>query len=194
MVGFGLDLAGFSNHRGTVLAEIQAEQSQTKVVLLTGLPFGRRLGDSDLADRLRNETDTLKDLIEIGPIAVDVPIELQGLPLQHVEHVAEPWELTKRPVDEAFDGLAPLASWLGACVARLAAIVPSDLRQKELGVRILETYPAASLRLRFGEHERPRRKSLPTGYRVLNNTSSFKQIKATQKSFDEWKVESSCYR
>jgi hypothetical protein len=149
-VGFGLDLAGFSNHHGTILAKIQAEESEAKVILLTGSPFSRRLGDGNFADRLKNETVTLKDLIEIGPIAVDVPIDLQGLPLQHV---VEPWELTKRPVDEAFDGLAPLASWLGACVARFAAIVPSDLRQKELGVRIFETYPAASLQQRFGRND-----------------------------------------
>jgi hypothetical protein len=150
MIGFGLDLAGFSKPRGTVLAAIQMEKSKATVTLISAPPFSRRRGDGNFADRLKNETDTLKDLVEIGPIAVDVPIDLQGLPLQNV---AEPWELTKRPVDEAFNGLAPFASWLGACVARFAAIAPSDLRQKELGVRIFETDPAASLRQLFGEND-----------------------------------------
>ncbi len=148
MIGFGLDLAGFSNHRGTVLAQIQTEEA--KVILLTGSPFGMMLGDGNFAGRLLEETVCLRELIKVGPIAVDVSIDLQGLPLQHV---AEPWELTKRPVDEVFNGLAPLASWLGACVARFAAIMPSDLRQKELGARIFETYPAASLRRLFGEND-----------------------------------------
>lgn len=149
-VGFGLDLAGFSNHRGTVLAEIEVEDSQARVILLTKSPFSRRLNYGNFVSRLRDETVALKALIEIGPIAVDVPIDLQGLPL---EHVVEPWELTKRPVDKVLDGLPPLASWLGACVARFAAIMPSDLRQKELGVRIFETYPAASLQRLFGKND-----------------------------------------
>ena len=149
-VGFGLDLAGLSNHRGTVLAVIEAENSEAKVVLLAESPFSRILGDGNFADRLKDETDALKFLIEIGPIAVDVPIDLQGLPPQQV---TEPWELTKRPVDEVFDGLPPLASWLGACVARFGAIVPSDLREKELGARLFETYPAASLRQLFGRND-----------------------------------------
>jgi Protein of unknown function (DUF429) len=130
--------------------KIEAEESKANAVLLTDSPFSRRLGDGDFADRLRNETITLKGLIEIGPIAVDVPIDLQRLPLQHV---VQPWELTKRPVDEVFDGLPPLASWLGACVARFSAILPSDLRQKELGTRIFETYPGASLRRLFGRND-----------------------------------------
>jgi Protein of unknown function (DUF429) len=149
-VGFGLDLAGFSNYRGTVLAAIQAEENKADVVLLAESPFSRRLGDGSFAERLEAETATLKRLLEIGPIAVDVPIDLQGLPLKHA---VEAWELTKRPVDDSFDGLAPLASWLGACVARFAAILPSDLKEKELGTRLFETYPAASLRQKFGKSD-----------------------------------------
>ncbi len=150
MNGFGLDLAGFSNPRGTVLAAIQAEKNEAKVILLGELPFSRRLGDGSFADRINCETVTLKRLLEIGAFAVDVPIDLQGLPL---EQVIEPWQLTKRPVDEALDGLPPLACWLGACVARFAAIIPCDLKEKERGVRLFETYPAAYLRERFGEND-----------------------------------------
>jgi hypothetical protein len=148
-IGFGLDLAGFSNHHGTVLARIRAEEREAEVNLLTQSPFGERL-NGNFAERLKNETIALKRLVEIGPIAVDVPIDLQGLP---VHEVNEPWELTKRPVDEAFDGLAPLASWLGACVARFAAIMPKEFRQTELGIRIFETYPAASLQQLFGKND-----------------------------------------
>lgn len=149
MRGFGLDLAGFSNPRGTVLAAIKREKNEANVILLGESPFSTRLGDDRFEKRLESEIAILKNLLEIGPIAVDVPIDLQGLPLKQV---TEPWQLTKRPVDEAFGGLPPLASWLGACVARFAAIIPCDLKEKELGVRLFETYPAACLRQRFGEN------------------------------------------
>ena len=150
MIGFGIDLAGFSKHRSTVLAIIQAEECQAEVVLLEGSPFGRRLSDTEFVDRLKSETAALQKLLKIGPVAIDVPIDLQGLPLRRV---TEAWQLTKRPVDEEFDALPPLASWLGACVARFAAILPDELREKDLGVRMFETYPAASLQRRFGKDD-----------------------------------------
>jgi hypothetical protein len=156
-VGFGLDLAGFSNHRGTVLAKIGPSESGAEVFLLTGSPFGSPLDGSNFADRLNKEATTLRALLEVGPLAVDVPIDLQDLPLQlqalPTKRITDPWELTKRPVDEAFDGLAPLASWLGACVARFAAIMPKEVREKELGVRLFETYPAAVLQQLFGKND-----------------------------------------
>lgn len=52
MTGFGLDLAGFSNRRGTVLATIQAEKNRAEVILSAESPFSKRLGDGSELDAI----------------------------------------------------------------------------------------------------------------------------------------------
>ena len=57
---------------------------------------------------------------------VDTPVDLQGLP--NPTNVYFAWELVKRPVDYAFDALAPLANLIGAPVARFQNLL-SALRE-----------------------------------------------------------------
>jgi len=144
-IGFGLDLAGFSRPSGTVLVELRSNGLHAKAAILQDSPFSSRSRGA-FADRLKAENDTLAKLLKLGNVAVDVPIELQGLPLSDA---IEQWQLTLRPVDRALGGLPPLASWLGACVARFGAIIRES--QNLLGIRLFETYPAASLEKLFGQ-------------------------------------------
>ena len=78
--------------------------------------------------------------LEVGRLAVDIPIDLQGLPFASA--VEAPWQLTLRPVDRATKALPALASFLGAPVARFWHLLPDA--QEVLGDRLFETYPAAT--------------------------------------------------
>jgi predicted nuclease with RNAse H fold len=146
-IGFGLDLAGLSNHRGTVLASIRAEGELADVNILQSSPFGTKMSGS-FEDRLKRESLALSDLLRIGKVSVDVPIALQGLP--DVE-AKEAWQLTLRPVDKKLKALPPLASLLGACVARFKAILTKE-HLGQLGKRLFETYPKASFVEIFGKN------------------------------------------
>ena len=143
-IGFGLDLAGFTNDKSTVLVGLRSNRDIAEAMILQKSPFGVKLKGA-FADRLRDESVALERLLKIGNVAVDVPIALQGLPRLDA---LEPWQLTRRPVDKVLDGLPPLASWLGACVARFAAIIKEECLSL-LGTRLFETYPAASLKKMF---------------------------------------------
>ena len=145
MIGFGLDLSGYSTG-GTTLAAVQITGTAAAAVILRGSAFSRyRHGTERASDSLAQERENLSTCMAIGPVAVDVPIDLQGLPApEGCEFI---WEFTKRPVDYAFSAMAPLADRLGACVARFKAVLASTELKAELGRRLFETYPAATLAL-----------------------------------------------
>jgi len=145
MIGFGLDLSGYSTGR-TTLAAVQISGHTAEAVVLRESAFSKYRGGVDDGQKaLKEEREALSWCLARGPVAVDVPIDLQGLPTP--EGYQFIWELTKRPVDYAFDALAPLADRLGACVARFKAVVATDVLRAELGRRLFETYPAGSLRV-----------------------------------------------
>jgi|GEM_PF-2899924 len=145
MIGFGLDLSGYSTG-GTKLAAVQIKGDTAVAVILHGSAFSTyRHGVDDAQIALAEEQENLSECLAFGPIAVDVPIDLQGLPAP--ENCTFIWEFTKRPVDYAFGAMAPLADRLGACVARFKAVLASSKLQSELGRRLFETYPAATLAL-----------------------------------------------
>lgn len=141
--GFGLDLAAYGNKGGTILAAARLENDRAEIAIIADLSFARTLsGASDLLSQLEEERAELIRLTNLGRVAVDVPIDLQGLPSP--DGVARVWELSRRPIDRAFTALAPLADKLGYCVARfqkLMALCP----QCKIGEIIFETYPAGSL-------------------------------------------------
>jgi hypothetical protein len=142
-IGFGIDLAAYGNKVGTILAAARLKDDCTDVAIITDSSFTKSLsGASDLLPQLEEERAELTRLTDLGSVAIDVPIDLQGLPSP--DNISRVWELTRRPIDRAFGGLAPLADKLGYCVARfqkLIALCP----QCKIGETIFETYPAASL-------------------------------------------------
>jgi predicted nuclease with RNAse H fold len=144
-IAFGLDLGGYGKKGGTILAALAIDGENAEVGILTDSPFANKLkGASDLTSQIEEECMMLLHLAARGPVAVDVPIDLQGLPSP--PDVRRVWELTRRPIDRAFGGLAPLADKLGYCVARFLSLLKSSGKLK-IGESIYETYPAASLNL-----------------------------------------------
>jgi hypothetical protein len=152
MIGFGLDLSGYSTGK-TVLAVAEMHDDTATAVILRNSALSKyRHGADDAREALAEEIEALSKCIALGNIAVDVPIDLQGLPAP--EGYIFIWELTKRPVDYAFGAMSPLADRLGACVARFKALLAAGNLESELGHRVFETYPAASLKLLGRAHRR----------------------------------------
>lgn len=145
MIGFGLDLSGYRTG-GTSLAAVAINGDTAAAVILDGAALCRcRHGGDDARQALAEERQDLLRCLTVGPLAVDVPIDLQGLPAPAGCRFI--WEFTRRPVDYAFGAMAPLADRLGACVARFKAVLAAGDLGSQLGHRLFETYPALTLAL-----------------------------------------------
>jgi hypothetical protein len=145
---FGLDIAGYAGgNSGFARADLNGD-GIIQVTVYEGHVFGSKLRGSDpLGTVAETERQVLKTCCAIGDVLVDTPVDLQGLPCPANPYFT--WELVRRPVDYAFDALAPLANLIGAPVARFQNML-SMLREEESGEdfdRVFETYPAASLEL-----------------------------------------------
>jgi Protein of unknown function (DUF429) len=139
MIGFGLDLAGYTSTK-TSLAVIESAGKEANVFLLRNSAFARKRDTSSPRREAVFEEERDLDLcIGLGPLAVDVPIDLQGLPFP--SDPVEIWELTKRPIDKKLRALAPFANRIGAPVVRFAAIRNQKSFSGELGKNLFETYP-----------------------------------------------------
>ncbi len=142
--GFGLDLSGYGRAGGTVLAKAAAQRDRLCVDLLCcDLLRHRRDGDAPFGPWFEEQRCLLRRCLETGPLAVDIPIDLQGLPTPATP--AFVWSLRLRPVDRALRAIAPLADRLGSPVARFLHLAAPFLEQ--LGAGLMETYPAGSRRL-----------------------------------------------
>jgi Protein of unknown function (DUF429) len=151
---YGLDLAGYGTGRSSLCrAEIRSPDL-ISVEILEGSIFSRAFATGALLDEIvQEEVAVLRQLLREGTLYVDVPIDLQGLPCPRDARYV--WQLVRRPVDEAFRGLAPLADSIGWIVARFRWSLErlSETEGHVLGSRVFETYPAASLNL-IGERFR----------------------------------------
>jgi hypothetical protein len=76
MIGFGLDLSGYSTG-GTSLAAVHISGDTASAVILQGSALCRCRHGVD--DALAEERQDLSKWMTIGPLAVDVPIDLRGL-------------------------------------------------------------------------------------------------------------------
>lgn len=152
---FGLDLAGYSTGRSALAMATVSDNGPPTVTILTGSPFSQEVCGSDNLPRVREvEVACLQGLLKEGPLFIDVPIDLQGLPSPKRQEFV--WQLTKRPVDQAFGGLPPLADKIGACVVRVQYLwgVPRDRTNDPLREKVFETYPAGSLKHAGKKHEK----------------------------------------
>lgn len=151
-VAFGLDLSGFSNNRTRLCKVVRKERGPILATLLPW-PCSLPLKLRSAAHRvIEQEAKQLKECLDLGRVAVDVPIDLQHLLEPRRAH--QLWELTQRPVDRAFGGLPPLADKIGAPVARFRAMLTmlrhlahDNASELSTGRGLFETYPAASLQL-----------------------------------------------
>ncbi len=143
-IAYGLDLAGYSTKKSG-LARATRSGDSIRVEIAREHAFKReRRGTDRLADVVRSELSVVQRCLEQGSLLVDVPIDLQQLP--HVEHGVYVWQTAKRPVDQAFKAMSPLANLIGAVVSRFWQI-RRQLEDSLLGTRLWETYPAGSLGL-----------------------------------------------
>ncbi|MCQ6963683.1 hypothetical protein PV02_11620 [Methanolobus chelungpuianus] len=99
-----------------------------------------------ISEIIGQEVDIFKACCRNSFLFVDVPIDLQNLPF--IKNAVYSWQLSKRPVDYAFNALPPFADRIGATVVRFSNInsIINDDIGNQCGTRIFETYPAASLK------------------------------------------------
>lgn len=165
---FGLDLGGYSSG-GSALALASRGPSRVEITVYRGHAFMKKPGKGKpFPDIVAEEVELLAACLQEAPLYVDVPIDLQRLPCPGGEVFA--WQLVKRPVDQAFGALPPLADRIGSVVARFSNLLRA-LRvdyPKPLGQLLYETYPAGSLRLLEIPHER---------YKEKNNSVKFEDGK-----------------
>lgn len=144
MLGFGIDLAGYTTGR-TSLAFVEIEERAVRATLLRGSALSAKRESSGLLKEIIcEEAAALRRCLAIAPVAVDVPIDLQDLlnPVD-AEYV---WQLTLRPIDRAVRGMPPLADRIGAPVSRFAAIMRVGGFNAFLGEKLFEAYPAGALK------------------------------------------------
>ncbi len=144
---YGLNLAGYST-KGSALAVAEKSDDTVNVTILDGHCFGESAaGTACLTEKTTAEIKCLQQLLDAGSLYVDVPIDLQGLPCPNAAEYV--WQLTKRPVDQAFGALRPLADRIGSHVARMHNLwrLLKSAGNDPLGTTLFETYPAASLSL-----------------------------------------------
>ncbi|MEE8533373.1 MAG: hypothetical protein V3S95_07500 [Alphaproteobacteria bacterium] len=153
---FGLDLAGYSAVAKAKLVRIlERDDATAEATLLDFSVFNKKHhGNDEISAVAGKEVSILEKCITTdASLFVDVPIDLQDLPPPHSPQYI--WQLQFRSVDRAFEGMAPLASRLGAPVARfknLLELAERNLNKPALlGKMVFETYPAASLKLVLGQ-------------------------------------------
>jgi hypothetical protein len=145
MIGFGIDLAGYTTGNTSFAAvEIEGEAANATLLRGSALSVKRESGDA-LKSVLSQEAAVLRRCLAVGPVAVDIPIDLQGLPnTDRAEYI---WQLTLRPIDRAVKAMPPFADRIGAPVARFAAIMREGDFAGRLGETLFEAYPAATLNM-----------------------------------------------
>jgi hypothetical protein len=140
MVGFGIDLAGYSTGK-TSLAAAEFDGRAVKATVLRGSSLSiPRHGNCCFNQAIDDDVRTLGRCLETGNVAVDIPIDLQGLPLPL--NPSKIWALTRRPIDRKLRAMPPFADRIGAPVARFAAIMREGYFDDCLGRSLFETYPA----------------------------------------------------
>lgn len=145
MIGFGIDLAGYTTGK-TSVAFVEIEGESIKAILLRNSALSRkRASGASLPEILKEEATVLRRCLALGPVAVDIPIDLQGLPGPlNARYV---WQLTRRPIDRAVNAMPALADRIGAPVARFAAIMREGNFAALLGEKLFEAYPAGALKV-----------------------------------------------
>src|SRR6266849_795436 len=144
MIGFGIDLAGYTTGK-TSVAAIKIKDRVAEATLLRNSHFSRRHSANARADDvIRGDVECLRLCLNLGPVAVDIPMDLQGLP--NPSKLTAIWSLTCRPIDKKLRAMPPFADRIGAPVARFAAMTRTGNFDPVLGISLFETYPAETWR------------------------------------------------
>jgi len=155
---FGLDIAGYATGKSALARADRRSADDVLATIYLGHVFSNKVsGDTALDEPHQQELELLTACVDVGPIFIDAPLDLQGLPFP--EQPSLVWELVKRPVDYAFSALPAFADRIGAPVSRLQHLLAAECNHLGglVGKRLFETYPAASLQLLNLPHERYKR-------------------------------------
>jgi hypothetical protein len=171
---FGLDLSGYSRDK-SALAYARRSTTGIAVTLLRDHPFEggfKNVLQSCIKELNKEEKDFLVSLPELGiPLLVDIPIDLQGVDKLWRADPAKFWQLCFRPIDYAFDAMAPLASYLGVLTIRFlrayCRFASFETAQQDdysgpvssagypaTGFHLFETYPKVVLQRALGEQNK----------------------------------------
>lgn len=125
-ISFGIDLAGYSSGK-TGVAAVLKESTDVHIFIAKKLaPFSVRIkGHQKIETVVAEEARIIGNMLKKGPVLVDAPIDLQNLDDLGKLKPSRIWQLTKRPVDQALDGLAPSADKIGSPAARIRFIKKS---------------------------------------------------------------------
>jgi len=165
---FGLDLGGFRKCNSALAMAVRSEEGQITVTIFRSHPFsGARNSWETLPNEEVEFLTWLNQEDNSAALFVDCPIDLQTLlcqldlrgPGKCVEELSFIWELTHRPIDKAFGGLAPIASNLGFLVARFLRVLKQSRTQGLVGEKVFETYPRAALEVFMNSRNPPAYKS-----------------------------------
>jgi hypothetical protein len=146
MIGFGIDLAGYTTGK-TSFAAARWQGESVEATLFSNSVFSANMSHQTtepIAAVLAEEVRTLRHCFAVGSVAVDVPIDLQDLLAP--QRASRIWELTLRPIDQALGAMRPLADRIGSPVARFRAIMRAGAFDDLLGGSLFETYPAGTWR------------------------------------------------
>jgi hypothetical protein len=119
-------------------------------------------------------------------MAVDIPIDLQGLPFPPAPK--EIWELTRRSIDNELRAMPPFAERIGAPVVRFAAIMQRAKAGNALGNGIFETYPTAiwrKLKIDAGAYKSRRKEKANERNRACVTLCKSLKIEPALKSDDD---------
>jgi predicted RNase H-like nuclease len=180
MLGFGIDLAGYTTGK-TAVAVVEIEGRSIKATLLRGSALSKkRESKASLDQALSEEVADLRRCFAIGPVAVDIPIDLQGLP--NPPDCKYIWQLTLRPIDREVGAMPAFADRIGSPVARFAAIMREGNFDALLGERLFEAYPAATLKML---DIKARRYKGPKGAQALESLCKTLKIEPSVDSDDD---------
>lgn len=145
---FGLDLAGYSTGKSGLVRAQKRDNNYINLTVFSSHALSEKCnGNKRLCSIQNKEVELIRDILKQGSLIVDVPIDLQGLPF--MDSPIFIWQLTKRAVDQAFNGFPPFADRMGSYVARFNQILKRVISNNPglVGTKVFETYPAATLDL-----------------------------------------------
>ncbi|MGH6713133.1 MAG: hypothetical protein ACREEK_29780 [Bradyrhizobium sp.] len=183
MIGFGLDLSGYTTNKTSLAAVVTNGEVAEAILLRNSAFFGARDTSLPLQEVARAEARDLKRCLDIGPVAVDIPIDLQDLLFPERAKVI--WELTRRPIDKKLKAMPPLADRIGSPVARFSAIMREGNFADRLGNDLFETYPSENLRrLRLAATDTEGRISRQEARQEFFRTLAMEISRATEDDLD----------
>ncbi|MCB1175019.1 MAG: hypothetical protein KDK39_15710 [Leptospiraceae bacterium] len=168
---YGIDLSGLANQK-TKIVKCEEHANSVEFSLITKNPFSvPRKGNFFIGDdSLSPYVEFIKQIVyESDGVYVDIPLDLQDLPNPKDPHYL--WQCSLRPIDKALGGLAPLGNFIGTPLAQFRFLLNEAQLFSQIGEKIFETYPKASLELLYVkglQKNVPKYKSLAALYKNNN--------------------------